>query len=118
MSQLRPGQRCCGNVARVRLAIDGQADVNWVAISNPIPAGATILGTVRRQTKSATGVSKLVESFVSVRVMVRRFDFGTLVVVAQGFEFDLLPQALDGLNPTEVDIGQRTTGFRTILWAE
>ncbi|NWG40120.1 MAG: alpha-2-macroglobulin [Hydrogenophilaceae bacterium] len=34
-----------GDVYRVRLDIDAQTDMGWVAISDPIPSGATILGT-------------------------------------------------------------------------
>jgi hypothetical protein len=34
-----------GDIVRVRLEIDGQADMTWVAVSDPVPAGAAILGT-------------------------------------------------------------------------
>ncbi|HEX4509964.1 MAG TPA: alpha-2-macroglobulin, partial [Burkholderiaceae bacterium] len=34
-----------GDVVRVHLAIDVQADATWVVIDDPIPGGATILGT-------------------------------------------------------------------------
>jgi hypothetical protein len=34
-----------GDVYRVRLDVDAQTDMGWVALSDPIPAGATILGT-------------------------------------------------------------------------
>ncbi len=34
-----------GDVYRVRLNIDAQTDMGWVAVSDPIPSGATILGT-------------------------------------------------------------------------
>ncbi len=34
-----------GDVIRVRLDIDAQTDMGWVAVSDPIPSGATILGT-------------------------------------------------------------------------
>lgn len=33
-----------GDVYRVRLDIDAQTDMGWVAVSDPIPSGATILG--------------------------------------------------------------------------
>jgi hypothetical protein len=39
-----PGQWSRGDVARVRLEIESDADASWVAVSDPIPAGATILG--------------------------------------------------------------------------
>jgi uncharacterized protein YfaS (alpha-2-macroglobulin family) len=34
-----------GDVVRVRLALEAQADMTWVVVSDPVPAGATILGT-------------------------------------------------------------------------
>ncbi len=34
-----------GDVLRVRLEIRAQADMTWVAVSDPVPAGAAILGT-------------------------------------------------------------------------
>ena len=34
-----------GDVARVRLEIDASADMSWVVVDDPIPAGAAILGT-------------------------------------------------------------------------
>ena len=34
-----------GDVVRVRLEVSASADMTWVALSDPIPAGATILGS-------------------------------------------------------------------------
>ncbi len=34
-----------GDILRVRLEIDALADMTWVAVSDPVPAGAAILGT-------------------------------------------------------------------------
>jgi uncharacterized protein YfaS (alpha-2-macroglobulin family) len=34
-----------GDVMRVRLEIDAQADMTWVVVSDPVPAGATLLGS-------------------------------------------------------------------------
>lgn len=34
-----------GTVLRVTLEIDAQADMNWVAVQDPIPGGATLLGS-------------------------------------------------------------------------
>ena len=34
-----------GDVLRVRLAVDAQADMSWVVVSDPVPAGATLLGS-------------------------------------------------------------------------
>ncbi|HXW09482.1 MAG TPA: MG2 domain-containing protein [Steroidobacteraceae bacterium] len=41
----RPGRWTRGDVARVRLDVDAQQDATWVVVDDPIPAGATILGT-------------------------------------------------------------------------
>jgi len=34
-----------GDILRVRLQLEAQSDVTWVALSDPIPAGAVILGS-------------------------------------------------------------------------
>jgi uncharacterized protein YfaS (alpha-2-macroglobulin family) len=34
-----------GDVARVRLEIDAQSDMTWVALNDPVPAGTTIIGS-------------------------------------------------------------------------
>ena len=34
-----------GDIVRVRLQIEAQADMTWVVVSDPIPAGAAVLGT-------------------------------------------------------------------------
>ena len=52
-----------GDVVRVRLEIDAQSDMTWVVVSDPVPGGATILGSAasaatrrsRRAASSATG---------------------------------------------------------------
>jgi len=34
-----------GDVLRVRIEVDAQSDMTWVVVSDPVPAGATILGS-------------------------------------------------------------------------
>jgi uncharacterized protein YfaS (alpha-2-macroglobulin family) len=34
-----------GDVARVKLEIEAQSDMTWVAVNDPVPAGTTILGS-------------------------------------------------------------------------
>lgn len=34
-----------GDIVRVRLRIDAQSELGWVAVSDPVPAGAQVLGT-------------------------------------------------------------------------
>jgi uncharacterized protein YfaS (alpha-2-macroglobulin family) len=42
---LPAGQYTRGDVLRVSLEVIGTADMTWVAITDPVPAGATILGS-------------------------------------------------------------------------
>jgi uncharacterized protein YfaS (alpha-2-macroglobulin family) len=44
IEQSRPGVWTRGDVARVHLELEAQSDMTWVAVDDPIPAGATILG--------------------------------------------------------------------------
>jgi hypothetical protein len=44
VSQKTPGSWRRGDVARVRVEVEADADASWVVVSDPIPAGATILG--------------------------------------------------------------------------
>ena len=45
VQQKSPGKWSRGDVARVRLDIDCQSDMTWVAVNDPVPAGSTILGS-------------------------------------------------------------------------
>ncbi|WP_288379882.1 alpha-2-macroglobulin, partial [uncultured Massilia sp.] len=45
VSQANPGRWARGDVYRVRLDLEAQADMNWVVVDDPIPASASILGT-------------------------------------------------------------------------
>jgi uncharacterized protein YfaS (alpha-2-macroglobulin family) len=45
VEQQTPGRWTRGDVARVRLELEAQADATWVVVDDPVPAGATILGT-------------------------------------------------------------------------
>jgi len=44
IEQQRAGAWTRGDVARVHLELDAQADMSWVVVDDPIPAGATVLG--------------------------------------------------------------------------
>jgi len=39
----RPGVLSRGDVVRIKLSVDAQSDMTWVALTDPVPAGATIL---------------------------------------------------------------------------
>ncbi len=45
VEQAVPGKWSRGDTYRVKLEIDAQADMTWVVVSDPVPAGATILGS-------------------------------------------------------------------------
>ncbi len=45
VEQKNPGRWTRGDIVRVRLEIEAQADMTWVVVTDPIPAGATILGS-------------------------------------------------------------------------
>jgi alpha-2-macroglobulin len=45
VSQKTAGRWQRGDVYRVRLTVDAQADMTWVVINDPVPSGATILGS-------------------------------------------------------------------------
>ncbi|MDH4231515.1 MAG: MG2 domain-containing protein [Nitrospirota bacterium] len=43
--QNQEGRWSVGDVVRVRLDIEAQSDMTWVVVNDPVPSGATILGT-------------------------------------------------------------------------
>ncbi len=45
VQQQRPGVWSRGDVVRVTLTVDAVQDLGWVALADPIPAGATLLGS-------------------------------------------------------------------------
>ena len=45
IEQKQEGKWSKGDVIRVRLELEAQADMTWVVVNDPIPAGAGILGT-------------------------------------------------------------------------
>ncbi|MDQ8038092.1 MAG: hypothetical protein REI12_11775, partial [Pedobacter sp.] len=56
LQQKVKGQWSVGDVVRVRLKLDAQSDVGWVALDDPIPAGSTLLGrALGRDSSTAAG---------------------------------------------------------------
>jgi uncharacterized protein YfaS (alpha-2-macroglobulin family) len=45
LQQATPGKWTRGDLVRVTLTIDAQADMSWVVVDAPVPAGATVLGS-------------------------------------------------------------------------
>ncbi len=55
VEQATPGSFSRGDVLRVSLEVDASADMSWVVLSDPVPGGATILGSgLGRDTQIAT----------------------------------------------------------------
>jgi len=55
----KSGKWSRGDVVRVRLEVDAQSDMTWVVVSDPVPGGATILGSgLGRDSSIATGTEK------------------------------------------------------------
>ena len=66
----RPGRWSRGDMLRVRLEIEAQSDMTWVVVNDPIPAGASHLGTGlardsqhRRRRRAEAGARRLWPAF-------------------------------------------------------
>ena len=49
VDQKTPGKWQKGDVLRVRLTVDARDDMGWVVVEDPVPAGASLLGTGRQR---------------------------------------------------------------------
>jgi hypothetical protein len=59
VEQKDKGKWSRGDVMRVRLEIDAQADMTWVVVADPVPSGATLLGSgLGRDSAIATRVER------------------------------------------------------------
>ena len=59
VEQKDKGKWSRGDVVKVRLEIDAQSDMTWVVVSDPVPGGATILGSgLGRDSQIATRAEK------------------------------------------------------------
>ena len=55
----KTGKWSRGDVLRVRVEVDAQSDMTWVVVSDPVPGGATILGSgLGRDSAIATSTEK------------------------------------------------------------
>ena len=58
-SKDKTGRWSRGDVVRVRVEVDAQTDMTWVVVSDPVPGGATILGSgLGRDPSIVTGTEK------------------------------------------------------------
>lgn len=56
VEQKKKGKWSKGDVVRVRLELESQADMTWVVVNDPVPAGSSILGTgLGRDSQILTG---------------------------------------------------------------
>jgi uncharacterized protein YfaS (alpha-2-macroglobulin family) len=53
IEQKVPGQWSRGDLMRIRVDVDSQHDLSWVVLTDPIPAGASILGNTARDSRIA-----------------------------------------------------------------
>ena len=54
VTQKESGRWTQGDVVRVRLDIEAQADMTWVVVNDPIPGGASVMGGVGREQQLLT----------------------------------------------------------------
>jgi len=74
VEQKEKGRWSRGDVLRVRLALEAQSDMTWVVVNDPIPAGASVLGTgLGRDSQIATQGEKR-EGWVWPAFEERKFD--------------------------------------------
>ena len=45
IEQKQPGQYSVGDIMRIKIEVTAQADMSWVVLTDPLPAGASLLGS-------------------------------------------------------------------------
>ncbi len=74
VTQKQPGIWSRGDVARIRLELEAQADMTWVVVDDPIPAGATLLGSGLGRDSELLTQGERNEGWVWPAYEERRFD--------------------------------------------
>jgi len=74
VEQKTPGAWTRGDVARVSLTIEAQSDTGWVVVDDPIPAGASVLGTGLGRGAGLLTQGEKREGWVYPAYEERRFD--------------------------------------------
>lgn len=72
--QKKKGEWNVGDVYRVTLKIEAPADMTWVAVSDPIPAGATVLGSGLGNDSAALTKGEKQDGYFSGRFEERSFS--------------------------------------------
>ncbi len=80
VEQKVPGRWSVGDLMRVRLSIEAQTDMTWVVVSDPVPAGSTILGS------GLGGQSSLAASAASAAIRLDTQSRAILVFEERSFE--------------------------------
>nr|MCU0734609.1 MG2 domain-containing protein [Methylotetracoccus sp.] len=74
VEQQQTGQWSRGDVARIRLELEAQAEMAWVVVDDPVPAGASILGTGLGRDSALLSAGEQREGAVWPIYEERRFD--------------------------------------------
>lgn len=74
VQQQHPGRWSRGDVLRVRLTVEARADAAWVAISDPLPTGATVLGSGLGRDSQLATQGEATPSSASPRYIERSHD--------------------------------------------
>lgn len=69
-----PGRWTRGDVVRVKLALEAQSDMTWVAVEDPVPGGATILGSGLGGQSAILTREERSEGYAWLAFEERRFD--------------------------------------------
>ena len=74
LEQQKSGVWRRGDTMRIKLDIDAQTDMTWVALNDPIPAGASILGSGLGRDSQLATAGERAEGSAELAYQERRFD--------------------------------------------
>jgi hypothetical protein len=74
VEQKVPGKWSRGDVMRVRLDLEAQSDMGWVVVNDPVPAGASILGTGLGRDSQILAAGEKKQGWVWPAFEERKFD--------------------------------------------
>jgi hypothetical protein len=74
VEQKVPGRWTRGDVARVTLTVDAQSDMGWVVVEDPVPTGASLLGSGLGRDSAALTQGERREGYVLAAYEERKFD--------------------------------------------
>ena len=74
VDQKQPGSVSRGDIMRITLAVDAQADMSQVVLSDPVPAGATVLGSGLGRDSAIAATGAQLPGAASLAFEERRFD--------------------------------------------